>query len=272
MPKALAVLCILFVFAFSGCSGTRGGNSQTPPPQNQATMQAGQWEFTIASANGNPNVFAEADVTTAPMGGSLSSSTGTALFWPQTGGQIAGLYDDCVGLQATFSISGNTVTALLFPATAPNPVAQATATLSTDTKSMTGTFQLSGVTALCGAPVSASGTFTGQVIAPLNGTYKGALSDGSQLTIQVAQDSSFNISASGTSILNGVTTSLTIGANTRAGYNNVIGATVSSDNGTASNVNGSGTFQVFGHFSPDASQISFASNNGQWTTGTLTKQ
>jgi hypothetical protein len=75
-------------------------------------------------------------------------------------------------------------------------------------------------------------------------------------------------------MLNGVTTNLTIGANSGspAAYNNVIGATVSSDNGTATNVNGSSMFQAFGHFSPDASQISFASSNGQWTTGTLAKQ
>jgi hypothetical protein len=74
-------------------------------------------------------------------------------------------------------------------------------------------------------------------------------------------------------MLNGVTTNLTIGANSgSSAYKNVIGATVSSDNGTATNVNGSSTFQVFGHFTPDASQVSFASSNGQWTTGTLTKQ
>jgi hypothetical protein len=74
-------------------------------------------------------------------------------------------------------------------------------------------------------------------------------------------------------MLNGVTTNLTIGANSgSSAYKNVIGATVSSDNGTATNVNGGSTFQVFGHFTPDASQVSFASSNGQWTTGTLTKQ
>jgi hypothetical protein len=271
MPKALAAFgSILMVFAYSGCSGA--ANSRNPPTPSQATMQAGQWEFTLASTGSNPKIFVEADITTTPLGGSQSSGTGTALFWDQTGGRIAGLYDDCVGVQATFSISGNTVTALLFDATSTNQIAHATANLSTDTKSMTGTFQLNG-SALCAASVSPSGTFTGQVIAPLNGTYKGSLSDGSQLTIQVAQDSSFNISASGNSMLNGVTTNLTIGANSGSGaYNNVIGATVSSDSGTATNVNGSGTFQVFGHFSPDASQLSFASYNGQWTTGTLTKQ
>jgi hypothetical protein len=274
MPKALAVLCsILFVFAGSGCSGSVGTNSNTPSTPNQVAMQAGQWEFTIASTN-NPNIFIEADITTTPLGGSQSSQFGTALFWNQTGGRIAGLYEYCVSLQTTFSITGNTVTALLFDATTTNQIAHATATLSTDAKSMTGTFQLD-VNPICGAPISPSGgTFTGQVIAPLDGTYKGSLSDGSQLTIQVVQDSSFNISATGNSMLNGVTTNLTIGANSGspAAYNNVIGATVSSDNGTATNVNGSSTFQVFGHFSPDASQISFASSNGQWITGTLTKQ
>jgi hypothetical protein len=41
--------------------------------------------------------------------------------------------------------------------------------------------------------------------------------------------------------------------------------TVSSDNGTATNVNGTSTFQGFNQLSPNASQLSFASSNGQRT-------
>lgn len=275
MLRALAVLLnvILLVFAGNGCSGAPGTNSTTTSStQSQEVMRTGQWEFTIACPN-NPNVSIESDVTSIPLGGSQSDQLGTAMFWNQTGGHIAGLYEYCVGLQSTFSITGNTVTALFFEATTTNQVAHATATLSTDAKSMTGTFQLD-TEVICGAPISPSGgTFTGRVIAPLTGTYKGSLSDGSRLAIQIVQDNSFNISASGTSMLNGVTTNLTIGANSESpSHDNVIGATVSSDSGSAMNVNSSSTFRAFGHFSADASQLSFATYNGQWSTGTLTRQ
>jgi len=91
--------------------------------------------------------------------------------------------------------------------------------------------------------------------------------------LQVTQDSNFDISASGTATLNGTTTNFTLTPNSGASsYNNVIGAVVSAS-GTATNVNGSTTLQVFGHFTPDASQVSFAAlSNGVWSVGTLTKQ
>jgi hypothetical protein len=259
---------VCLAILLTGCGGGSSG-SRTPTP-TQVVMQTGQWEFTIASTNGNPNIYLEADMASTPVGAIGSYITATALFWPQTGGSIAGLYDYCVNWQTSVSVTGNSVTVLLFSGS--TQVAQATATLSPDGKSMTGTFQLNGVAGLCAAPVTASGTFTGQVIAPLNGTYKGSLSDGSQLTINVTQDSGYDITASGTSVLSGVTTNLTVGPNSgSAAYNNVIGAAVSGG-GTATNVNGTQTFQVNGHFTPDASQLSFVSYNGQWSTGTLTKQ
>jgi hypothetical protein len=266
MRSAVLLLSIVLV----GCGGGGSSSTTTPTPQG-ATMQAGQWEFTIVSTNGNHNIYVEADLTATPVGAIGSNLTATALFWPQTGGSIAGLYDYCVGEQTTFSVSGNTVTALLFEGS--NQVAKATATLSSDGKSMTGTFQVNGVKDLCTAPVTASGTFTGQVIAPLSGNYKGSLSDGSQLTIQVTQDSSYDITANGTSMAQGVTTNLTGKPNSGSpANNNVIGATVSAS-GTTSNINGNSTFSVFGHFNPAGTQIQsvFFGPSGT-ATGTLTKQ
>jgi len=257
----------------SGCGGGAiSTQSPTSPRSGQSVMQTGQWEFTIASTNGNPNIYVEADLTSAAVGSMGSYVTATTLFWPQTGGGIAGLYQDCHNEQTSFSVTGNAVTSMLFNGS--TQVAQATGTLAADGKSVTGTFQLNGVSALCAAPVTPTGTFTGQAIAPLNGTYKGNLSDGSQITIQVTQDSHYNITATGSSVAQGVTTNLIIATNPVGPTydNSVIGATLSSSLGTATNVNGTQTFQVFGHFTPDASQVSFASLNGQWSTGTLTKQ
>jgi hypothetical protein len=264
----LIVVASLIVLAvmMSGCGATSS-------PTNPQNMQLGQWEFAVTSTNGSPVVYVETDLSngggTTGIGSYINA---TAVFWNQTGGSIAGLYNYCLGTQTTFSVTGNNVTALVFVGS--TQLAQATATLSSDGKSMQGTYQLSGTaTAVCSTPLSATGTFTGQFVAPLNGTYKGSLSDGSALMLQVTQDSNFGITASGTATLNGTTTNLTITPNSGpSSLNNVIGATVSSPSGVATNVNGTGTFQVFGHFTPDASKVSFVINNGAWSTGTLTKQ
>lgn len=264
--RLLPVVSLSLILA--GC-GLAGGNSANP---SQATMQIGQWEFTVASTNGDPNLYVEADVTNGNgTTGYGSYINATAMFWPQNGGPIAGAYDYCSGFQTTYSMTGQTVTALLFAGS--TQVTTATATLAADGKSMSGTFQMTGASAFCAAPVSATGTFTGQLIAPINGTYKGTLSDGSLLSIQITEDSAFNITANGTSVNQGVTTTITIGPNTASNsLNDVIGAAVGTGRGTATNVNGTQSFSVFGHFTPDASQISFVANNGTWTTGTLTKQ
>jgi hypothetical protein len=265
---AIVILC----FALVGCGG--GGQSTTPTtsttPQ-QASFQTGQWEFSVQSTNSNPTIFVESDETATPVGAIGSYVTATDLFWNQTGGYIAGLYDSCSNYQTTLSVSGNTVTGLLFAGS--TQIAHTTATLSADGKSMSGTFQLDGVTAFCAAPVTTSGTFSGQLVAPLGGTYKGSLSDGSALTVQLTQNSRFGITVAGTSLLSGSTTNIAIQPTSGTNVlNDVIGATVSGL-GTATNVNGSQSFQVFGHFNSDASQISFATFSGQqWASGTLTKQ
>jgi hypothetical protein len=138
---------------------------------------------------------------------------------------------------------------------------------------MNGSFQLSGATVACGAPLMTSGTFTGQAIAPLNGTYKGSLSDGNLWTIQIVQNSSFDINATGTTTAQGVTTNLSFGPNSGSlTHNDVIGATVKAS-GMATNVNGTQQSQLFGSFVPDASQASVVITSGQTLAlGTLMKQ
>jgi hypothetical protein len=249
-----------------GCGGMGMQTSNMSP-----AAPTGQWEFTISSASGNPNVYVESDLIAAPMGETSSNMTGTALYWNQNGGSLALLYSYCLGVHTALSMSGNNITAQLFEG--GNEVAQATATLSVDGKTMNGSYQLTSGTQLCGTPVATSGTFMGQAIAPLNGTYKGTLSDGNQWTVQITQSSGFDIMGSGTTIAQGVTTNFSFGPNSSSpGYNNVIGATVSG-NGTATNVNGSQNLQIFGHFLPDASQVSFVINDGsQLVIGTLAKQ
>jgi hypothetical protein len=267
--KAIRILSTSILIG-CGTGGMQTSNNALVMPQ-QDSIQLGQWEFTISPANGNQNVYVESDLTSMADGEIVSNTTATALYWNQTGGSLTNLYSYCLGLQATFSVSGNTVTALFLEGT--NEVARTTATLSADGKSMNGSFQLSDATAPCGAPIMSGGTFTGQVIAPLNGTYKGSLSDGNQWTIQMMQNSNFDINGSGMTTAQGVTTTLSFGLNSAApAHNNVIGATVTGS-GNATNVNGTQQLQIFGHFVPDASQVSFVITIGQnLAIGTLMRQ
>jgi hypothetical protein len=238
-----------------------------------APMQAGQWEFAMESTNADPTIFIESDLTgPSATGVSTSGLFATRLLKLQTGASIGGLFADCTGVQTSFSVSGNKVTASLSDGT--TQLAQANATLAPDGKSLTGTFQLVGTTGLCDSAVTSSGTFMGKIVAPLNGTYSGTMSDGSQLTLQFTQDNSFRITATGTSSAQGVATSLSIGADSTPppNYNHVIGAELSDPNGLATNVNGTTPFQVYAHLTADAAQLLFALNNGSWSTGTLAKQ
>jgi hypothetical protein len=130
-------------------------------------------------------------------------------------------------------------------------------------------------------PANSSGTLTGYVVSPLNGTYSGTLMGGSagadNVSIHVTQDSNFGITASGTSSVPGVASNLSISpsgspTDNLNGYSNVIGATVSA-RGTASNINGSSTFSVLGHFNATGSQLQIeVFGNSGTETGTLTKQ
>jgi hypothetical protein len=268
--KTIRILCASAILIGCG-AGSMQTSSNTPVMPQQGSIQVGQWEFTMSSTNGNQSVNVESDLTSTPIGAIGSNPTATALYWKQIGGSLPNLYTYCLGLHTTLSVSGNTATALLFEGT--NQLAKATATLSADGKSMNGSFQLSGATVPCGAPLMTSGTFTGQAIAPLNGTYKGSLSDGNQWTIQIMQNSSFDINATGTTTAQGVTTNLSFGPNSGSlAHNDVIGATVTAS-GMATNVNGTPQSQLFGSFVPDASQVSVVISIGQTLAlGTLMKQ
>jgi hypothetical protein len=87
------------------------------------------------------------------------------------------------------------------------------------------------------------------------------------------QNSNFDINGSGMATAQGVTTNFSFGSNpTSPAHNDVIGATVTGS-GNATNVNGTQQLQIFGHFIPDALQVSFVITIGQnLTIGTLMKQ
>jgi hypothetical protein len=267
---------LLFVsIVLAGCGGGYGTTTQPP---TGATMQAGQWEFVATPSTGAKPVYVEADLTLSP-GQVTSAHLQTSLF--QFGGPIGGgVFSDCVGYDLYASVANGILGGMSTPNVGvleaqPSPAeANFSATIASNGQSVSGG-SYTDYASFCGfESAKTSGTFTGYIVTPLNGTFSGTLSGTSsdQITIQITQDSNFGITATGTSVRAGVTTNLSISPAVSSANSNIIGATVQG-NGTASNVNGNTTFQVFGHLNPAGTQIQIVGNfNWGTETGTLTKQ
>jgi len=272
------------ILALAGCGGGSLSPSSPSAPQS-VTMQAGQWEFVATPSSGAKAVYLETNLVLSP-GQVTSTVFNTNLF--QFGGAIGGQFSDCSNFEVNASVVNDDLGGMTAPQVGvlqspgtSSPEANFTAAIVSDGKSVSdGSYTDYG--SFCGlAPPQSSGTFTGYAVSPLNGTFAGTLSGGSngadQITIQVTQDSNFGITATGTSLTTGLTTSLSVspaGSSTdnTGGYSNVIGATVQAF-GTATDINGTATFQVFGHFNAAGTQITIVVDGQSGTeTGTLTKQ
>jgi len=276
-------LTALVIVCLAGCGGgsTQQGTTNPNPTINNTTMQTGQWEFVATPSGGGLPVYVEANLagSNAAIGSTVFN---TALF--QFGGTVGGQFSDCANWTTSGQVTSGTFSGTLSSPGSTPPTNQVTYTstlASTGQAVSNGTYSAPSST-LCGlASGNTTGTFTGSTVPPLNGTFSGPLTGSSagndQITIQVTQDPNFGITASGTSVQAGVTTTLSIspaGTSTdnTGGYSNVIGATVQA-NGTATNVNGSSAFQVFGHFNSSATQLQVVVfGNSGTETGTLTKQ
>jgi hypothetical protein len=201
----------------------------------------------------------------------------TSLF--QNGGLVGGLFSECVNFQFFGGILNNVMAGELFsPGSQAPSLTFSAAKIASDGKSVSGGSYTASLNA-CGLTAPQTGTFTGYTVAPLNGTFTGTLtsnfifsitqSSQPQVTMQIAQDSNFGITATGTYAQPGLTTNLAISPNPP----NVWGALLQAANATATNVNGSNTFGVEAHFNPAGTQITIAFTRGAASeTGTLTKQ
>jgi hypothetical protein len=276
-------LTLFVVLLLAGCGGGSSTSPSSPSTPQGATMQAGQWEFVATPTSGAKPVYLETNLVVSPnLAGVSSNTSNTNLF--QFGGQIGGQFSDCQNWTTTAVIAdgvlGGTLPDGVSGGTLQSPGSTGTgveatfsATIASNGQSVSGG-SYTDYDSFCGfEPLQSSGTFTGYIVAPLNGTFAGTLSGNSagtdQITIQVTQDSNFGITATGTSLQAGLTTSLSISPAT--GGSNVVGATVQA-NGTSSNANGNSTFQVFGHINPAGTQIQVSLGLSGAETGTLTKQ
>jgi hypothetical protein len=260
-------LGLFALVCFAGCGGGGGSSQQNSNPD--------------PSTGGKP-VYVEANLagSNAAIGSTVFN---TGLF--QFGGAIGGQFSDCGNWETSNQVTeGGSFTGTLSSPGSTPPLNQVTytATLTSNGQTMSNGSYSAPDSSLCSlANNSSTGTFTGYTVGPLNGTFSGTLTGTGagpdQITIQVTQDSSFGITASGTSSQAGVTTSISISpagspTDNTGGYSNVIGATVQAS-GVATNVNGTSTFQVFGHLNQAATQIQIIDFGKTGTeTGTLTKQ
>jgi hypothetical protein len=259
--------------------GTSNGPSQTgQTPSSSATMQAGQWEF-VATPNTSQPVYLEVNLTgsNAAIGSTVFN---TSLF--QFGGGIGGEFSDCGNWQTNNQVTNGSFSGTLSSPGSTAPLNQVTyaGTLASNGQTVTSGSYSAPDSTLCSlASNNSTGTFTGYIVASLNGTFTGTLngSNGAdQISIQVSQDGNFGITASGTASQAGLTTTLSVTpagsvSDNTGGYSNVIGATLQGS-GTSTNVNGSRTFQFLGHFNPAGTQISIVLFGQATETGTLTKQ
>jgi hypothetical protein len=244
-------------------------------------MQAGQWEFVATPSSGAPPVYIETNLTLAPD--QVTSGVFSTLLF-KFGGQVGGQFSICNnwsinGVVANGILGGSLPDgvsgATLYSPSSAGVEANFSATIASNGQSVSGgSYTDTNGFCLLESP-NTSGTFTGYVVAPLNGTFSGTLSGSGQpqqVNLQITQDSNFGITASGTSVQPGVTTTLAISPAASGSYSNVIGATIQAS-GTATNVNGSSAIQVVGHINPAGTQIQVSLGGQSGTeTGTLTKQ
>jgi hypothetical protein len=269
-------LSLLAVISFAACGGSTSSSSPSTP--QGATMQAGQWEFVATPSSSTPPVYIETNLTLSHD--QVTSGVFSTLLFKFGG--VGGLFSICQNYELNSTVVNGTLGGMSTPdvGVLESPgsggvEANFTATIASNGQSVS-SGSYTDTNGFClWEPVNTSGTFTGYAVTPLNGTFSGMLTGGvqsQQVTLQITQDSNFGITASGTSVQPGLTTTLAIFPAASGGYSNVIGATVQAS-GTATNVNGSSTIQVAGHINPAGTQIQVSFGDQAGTeTGTLTKQ
>lgn len=284
MSGSISALFLCIVLAACGSaskssSGSSGGNGGSGGGNgSNVTMQQGQWEF-VASSGGTP-LYIEANLTDSGSGiFSTVYNTGFGANEATGQGGDGSGFGFCANLTTDGTISSNNLTGTITSPGASSQVGSFSAVIAANGQSVSGGSYSGGS---CSFVSWTTGTLTGYTVAPLNGTFSGTLTTTSgpdQITLSITQNANFGITASGTSLQNGVTTSLAISpdgtpTDNTNGYSNVIGATIQAS-GTGTSVNGSSTFQVFGHFNPSGTQITIGAIDqpgGELETGTLTKQ
>jgi hypothetical protein len=276
MKNASFVVC-LGIFML-GC-----GSGNMVNVARNTVMKGGQWEYVVTPNTGGNALNFEANV---PGTNLQFNGTNAMIFEPSqvglTGPTTTPIY--CSPFAFNGEINGDTVKGNFDWGDTSERLASFSGALASNGQSISnGTY--SGQSCANGdAPGTPQqnfeGTFTGQIIAPVNGTYSGKLTSSlfgaDVVTFVITQNPDFSLNISGTSVENGVTTMFASlpQAQTPASQGAVTGASVFWS-GTAENVNGSQNFSFSGHLNPTATQLTatlFQVWPNETVTGTLTRQ
>jgi len=194
------VLLSLALFLCAGCGGGGGGGGGNPPPTSAAI--AGKWQIISTSKQnaGASYPYAGIEAILSQTDTSVSSGNQATVVIPfYVQGVNFGVADGtaCGGYQATVSgtVSGQSFNfTFTMTGAGGSYSATGTATVNSSNNSMTGTYTTTGG---CGSPAD-SGTFSGSLIPSISGTYATTFDNGATPTLVVTEDSSHNVTATGT--------------------------------------------------------------------------
>ena len=276
MKTAALVVCLGMVVW--GC-----GSGNMVNVAKNVVMKGGQWEYVVMPASGGATLNFEANV---PGTNLQFNGTNAMIFYPSqvglTGPTTTPIY--CSSFAFDGEINGNAVKGNFDWANTSERFASFSGELTADGQSLSNGAYSGQSCAAGDSPGTPKpdfkGTFAGQIIAPVNGTYSGKLTSSlfgvDTVTFVITQNPDFSLNISGTSVENGVTTMFASlpQAQTPASQGAVTGASVFWG-GTAQNVNGSQNFSFSGHLNPTATQLTatiFQVGPNETVTGTLTRQ
>jgi hypothetical protein len=250
---------------------------------NNVVMKGGQWEYIVTPNSGAATLNFEANV---PGTNLQFDGTNAMIFNPSQvglpGPSTMPIY--CSSFAFNGEINSNSVKGNFDWGPPTQRFANFAGELAANGQSITsGTYSGEACTVRYGPGNPGpdfKGTFTGQIIAPANGTYSGKLTSSlfgaDVVTFVITQNPDFSLNVSGTSVENGVTTifALLPQSQSPTSLGAVTGASVFWG-GTAENVNGSQSFSFSGHLNPTATQLTatiFQVGPNETVTGTLTRQ
>jgi hypothetical protein len=276
--KNVALVVCLGMFMW-GC----GSGNMVNVAKNEV-MKGGQWEYVVTPDTGGNALNFEANV---PGTNLQFNGTNAMIFYPSqvglTGPTTTPIY--CSPFAFNGEINGDAVKGNFDWGDTSQQFASFSGELAADGQSLSnGTY--SGQSCADGdgpgtPKPNFKGSFTGQIIAPVNGTYSGTLTSSlfgaDVVTFVITQNSDFSLNISGTSVENGVTT--TFASLPQSPVPGIPQALVTGANvgwsGTAENVNGSKNFSFSGHLNATATQLTvtiFQVWPNETVTGTLTRQ
>jgi hypothetical protein len=274
--QVLTLMVCLVVF-IAGCGSASSAN--TVSTTNNVQMQGGQWEYVITPDNGSSYPYAMLLDANLPGTTVQSTATSALIFQPSHDLNPKVLPFWCTAYNVDATIKGNIINADVSAGDPAAHFADFSGELAANGQSISSGTYSGGVCSGASGPgvgPQIKGTVTGYTIAPVNGTYSGTLTNSlygpDVVTFTIAQNADFSLNASGTSVVNGVSTVLV--GNPQMLNSTVTGATVSLA-GSTQNVNGSNFFGLSGHLNPTATQLTVTLMNlgpTETVTGVLTKQ